>query len=356
MRRAGPEPPSTRSRPIRDSGRCPGRRPAGPGARLSRSSVGPGGLRGSPTIGRDRCHTGLDAYRAVIDDPTVDMVILATPPGFRPAHFEAAIAAGKHVFMEKPAAVDAPGVRASWPRPSWPIARASASWRAPCRRHEACYIAAMEGGPIRQDRTDRLAHCYWNQGGLWVRPREPHQSDLGAGPQLALLRVALRRSHRGAARPQPRRGELGDGRPARALHGHGWATGADRSGVRTHLRPLRRRVRVLRRPTRHEHARQIDGCAGRVEERFFGTSGRLTTARGSRSSRAPAVAIHGPEPQSLRQGARGTLRRDPWPADQSGQGCRRIDAHGDHGTHVGLHGQGRDLGAGHGQPGGPDPA
>lgn len=54
--------------------------------------------------------TGLDAYQKVIDSG-VDVVLLATPPGFRPQHLRAAVAAGKHVFCEKPVAVDAPGVR-----------------------------------------------------------------------------------------------------------------------------------------------------------------------------------------------------------------------------------------------------
>jgi len=54
--------------------------------------------------------SGLDAYQRVIDSG-VDVVLLATPPGFRPEHLRAAIAAGKHVFCEKPMAVDAPGVR-----------------------------------------------------------------------------------------------------------------------------------------------------------------------------------------------------------------------------------------------------
>lgn len=54
--------------------------------------------------------TGLDAYQKLIDSG-VDVVLLATPPGFRPAHLKAAVQAGKHVFCEKPVAVDAPGVR-----------------------------------------------------------------------------------------------------------------------------------------------------------------------------------------------------------------------------------------------------
>jgi myo-inositol 2-dehydrogenase / D-chiro-inositol 1-dehydrogenase len=58
----------------------------------------------------DHHFVGLDAYEKVINSG-VDVVILATPPGFRPIHLKAAIDAGKHVFCEKPMAVDAPGVR-----------------------------------------------------------------------------------------------------------------------------------------------------------------------------------------------------------------------------------------------------
>ena len=91
----------------------------------------------------ERRLVGLDAYRRLLA-MDVDLVILATPPGFRPQHFEAAVAAGKHVFLEKPVAVDVPGVRRvlrasrkpkgrTWQWPwgcsdvtNWPIAR---RWR-----------------------------------------------------------------------------------------------------------------------------------------------------------------------------------------------------------------------------------
>ena len=66
---------------------------------------------GKVRVPEDKRHVGFDAYKRVMDDDNVDMVILATPPGFRPLHFETAIDANKHVFMEKPVAVDAPGVR-----------------------------------------------------------------------------------------------------------------------------------------------------------------------------------------------------------------------------------------------------
>ena len=61
-------------------------------------------------VGPEKTFWGLDAYKKAIA-ADVDMVILATPPGFRPVHYKAAIEAGKHVFMEKPCCVDAPGYR-----------------------------------------------------------------------------------------------------------------------------------------------------------------------------------------------------------------------------------------------------
>ena len=58
----------------------------------------------------DRRYTGFDAYKQLIDSG-VDVVLLASPPGFRPIHLKYAVEKGKHVFAEKPCAVDAPGVR-----------------------------------------------------------------------------------------------------------------------------------------------------------------------------------------------------------------------------------------------------
>jgi len=58
----------------------------------------------------EKCFVGLDGYQKLIDSG-VDVVLLATPPGFRPVHLKAAIDAGKHVFCEKPMATDVPGVR-----------------------------------------------------------------------------------------------------------------------------------------------------------------------------------------------------------------------------------------------------
>ena len=65
---------------------------------------------GKVNVTPQRCFLGFDAYRKLIQSD-VDVVLLTTPPGFRPRHLEAAVAGGKHAFVEITAAVDAPGVR-----------------------------------------------------------------------------------------------------------------------------------------------------------------------------------------------------------------------------------------------------
>src|SRR5438477_8812431 len=90
----------------------------------------------------DHCFTGFDAYRKLLAVGEIDLVILATPPGFRPIHLAAAVDAGKHVFLEKPVAVDPTGIR------SVLASAESASKKNLCiiagtqRRHERCYLDA----------------------------------------------------------------------------------------------------------------------------------------------------------------------------------------------------------------------
>ncbi|MGC3957992.1 MAG: Gfo/Idh/MocA family oxidoreductase [Verrucomicrobiota bacterium] len=62
-------------------------------------------------IPTEHCFTGFDGYKKLLAIPEINYVILATPPHFRPTHLKAAIEAGKHCFIEKPCAVDGPGVR-----------------------------------------------------------------------------------------------------------------------------------------------------------------------------------------------------------------------------------------------------
>ena len=110
--------------------------------------------------------------------PDLDLVILTTPPGFRPIHFEAAVKAGKHVFMEKPVAVDAAGVRRFWPPPKRPRRR---SWRSASglqRHHRDNYreaIQRMHDGDIGDMVYTRV---YWNSAGHGFLPADPDQSEM----------------------------------------------------------------------------------------------------------------------------------------------------------------------------------
>lgn len=125
----------------------------------------------------ERQFIGFDAYKRVLDSD-IDMVILATPPGFRPLHFEAAIDAGKHVFMEKPVAVDAPGVRRVLKAGEVAKEKNLAVAVGLQRRHERAYRQVME--QLKDGAIGDLVYsrAYWNGAGVWVRPREEGQSEL----------------------------------------------------------------------------------------------------------------------------------------------------------------------------------
>lgn len=122
------------------------------------------------------CFTGFNAYKPVIE--TADVVLLATPPHFRPLHLKAAVEAGKHVFAEKPCAVDAGGVRT--------VLQA-------CEQAKARNLSVVAGLCWRYDHGMRetLKHihdgmigditalqCSYNTGGLWSVKRLPEWSDM----------------------------------------------------------------------------------------------------------------------------------------------------------------------------------
>jgi predicted dehydrogenase len=125
---------------------------------------------------KDRQFHGLDAYKKVLDH--CDLVILATPPGFRPSHFEAAINAGKHVFMEKPVCVDSAGARLVLE-----VAKKAdetnrkvvvglqrhyqASYRETIKRVRDGMVGDLIGGQV-----------YWNGSGIWYRKREADMNEM----------------------------------------------------------------------------------------------------------------------------------------------------------------------------------
>ncbi len=127
----------------------------------------------------NKVFVGFDAYKSVID-AGVDIIIMATPPHFRPLHFEAAIAAGKHVFMEKPVAVDPVGVRSVLATAQKATAMGLTVVTGTQRRHQLDYVEAFikikEG--IIGDITG--ANVYWNQNMLWYRKPEKTWSEMEA--------------------------------------------------------------------------------------------------------------------------------------------------------------------------------
>ena len=139
-------------------------------------------LRSGPNRDRvavdpQRRFVGLEAYRRVMESDA-DLVILAAPPGFRPLHVAAAVAAGKHVFAEKPIATDAPGVRQFLASCQEATDRKLAVAVGLQRRHEPAYqatISRLQDGAIGHI---NFCRAYWNQGASWSRPRAPQQSEL----------------------------------------------------------------------------------------------------------------------------------------------------------------------------------
>jgi predicted dehydrogenase len=125
----------------------------------------------------DRVFGGLDAYQKVIDSG-VDLVILATPPGFRPTHLEAAVKAKKHIFCEKPVAVDGPGLRKCLSLVEEIKRNGTALVAGTQRRHQAGYIETVKrihDGAIGEVTGGR---CSWNGTGIWFHKRKPNASDV----------------------------------------------------------------------------------------------------------------------------------------------------------------------------------
>jgi predicted dehydrogenase len=123
----------------------------------------------------ERCFEGLDGYQKVID--CCDMVMLATPPGFRPQHIEATIKAGKHLFAEKPVAVDGTGIRKVLAAHDEATKKGLSVITGTQRRHQGGYVESLKrihDGAIGDITGGQV---YWNQGPIWAHKRQPGWSD-----------------------------------------------------------------------------------------------------------------------------------------------------------------------------------
>ena len=120
---------------------------------------------------------GFDAYKKVIDSG-VDVVILTTPPAFRPYHFQYAVSKGVSAFLEKPVAVDAKGCRTIIAAAKQAQAKKLAVVTGTQRHHQRAYVEAFKR--IQEGMIGEITsgNVYWNQGMLWYREREKGWSDM----------------------------------------------------------------------------------------------------------------------------------------------------------------------------------
>ena len=229
-------------------------------------------------VADDRCFVGLDSFEKVIASG-VDAVILATAPGFRPQHIEAAAKAKKHIFAEKPVATDPAGVRKVLEAARIIDENGTSFVTGTQRRHQRNYLECMsriEDGAIGEFLG---GSCYWHQGGLWVHRRKPEYSDLEWQCRNWLYFVWTSGDH--IVEQHVHNIDVmnwaAGGPPAKAfgMGGRAVRTAPEYGNVFDHFYvefEYKNGARV------HSSARQIDGCESRVEEFIQGAKGRAHTS------------------------------------------------------------------------------
>jgi myo-inositol 2-dehydrogenase/D-chiro-inositol 1-dehydrogenase len=127
-------------------------------------------------VPKERQFTGFDAYKHAID--SADVVLLCTPPGFRPAHFEYAVEKGKHIFMEKPVAVDGTGIRKVLEAAKKADEKKLKVVCGLQRHYENTYLETLkrvQDGAIGDFVSSQV---YWVGAGVWVNPRQPGMTEM----------------------------------------------------------------------------------------------------------------------------------------------------------------------------------
>ena len=305
-------------------------------------------------VDKERQFLGLDAYQQVIDSD-VDVVLLATPPGFRPQHLRACIEAGKHVFCEKPMAVDAPGVRSVHETVAMAKQKRLSVVAGFCWRYNSQVMAAMEqvhSGGIG-DVVAYYATFYTNP----VKPMPPrYERPLGMSDVEWQIRnwynfVWL----------------CGDGLVEQAVHSAdkiAWAMGdeppescvavggrqipAHDGNIFDHFEVNYLYPKGVR---AFLGCRQIAGCHRENADYILGDEGHphARPRHDGPDRGGESVGLQGTPEQHVPGGA-----RRPLPRDSSRRAGQRRQAHGrqhpagDPGPHVGLHRTGDHLGAGDG--------
>ena len=136
----------------------------------------PGTVRAKMAVPEENKFVGFDAYKKVI--PLADVVILTTPPGFRPVHFEEAIQQGKHVFMEKPVATDPVGIKKVLETAALAKQKKLNVVVGLQRHYQNSYRELYQR--LKEGMVGDIvsAQSWWNDDGVWVNPRKPGQTEM----------------------------------------------------------------------------------------------------------------------------------------------------------------------------------
>ena len=234
------------------------------------------GTSGRLDVPEEHKFVGFDGYKQAI--ALADVVILATPPGFRPIHFEEAVNAGKHVFMEKPVATDAPGVRKVLEMAEKAKQKNLNVVVGLQRHYQPSYLELMKrlhNGEIGEITGGQV---YWNSSGVWERPREPQQTEMEyqmrnwyyftwlCGDHIMEQHIHNIDVANWAKQAYPVKAQGMGGREVRTGPDHGQIF--DHHYVEFHYED----GTMINSQCRH-----MEGCMNKVSESFVGTKGRATT-------------------------------------------------------------------------------
>ena len=138
-------------------------------------------LKQQYNVPNSRCFTGLDSYKKLMALDDINLVIIASPPGFKPPQFTEAVNRGKNVFIEKPVATCPTGIKVMLEASEKAVEKGLAVVAGTQRRHEPKYVETMKrinDGAIGEIVS---AQCYWNMGALWVERAKTNWDNYKSG-------------------------------------------------------------------------------------------------------------------------------------------------------------------------------
>jgi len=229
-------------------------------------------------VDASRGHFGFDAYHKVANSDA-EVVLMATPPNFRPLHFKACIEAGKHCFVEKPVAVDPVGVRSVIETGELAAKKGLTVVVGTQRRHDKAYlemISQLKAGAIGEVVGGAI---YWNMGTLWTYDRTPEMSNRDFLARNWLNFTEMSGDH--IVEQHLHQLDVLNwvmGRPPRAFIGYGSCARREIAGG-NQFDFFNIDIDYGEGIQIHSQSRQIHGCYNRIGETFRGTEGYTNGAR-----------------------------------------------------------------------------